>query len=344
MSVALGLRLLASGALSRGGLETALLAHMGQEKAPFIRTLLDSKVIDEESLENELAESDLPVLRTVKPLATLSGALPEGLARRLLALPVRQDPYTGTVDIAVVDPFDPHIAEEFSYHLGLGIRRVRASLASIEEALGALEGERVEADGDSSDEASLGHPGEPDISEGDLVEADHRPASPLSPDAKRPPFADLEPFIEGIRRARDRDAIIEALLGGLQTIARGAGVLVVRRGEVRGWACNRELADFEAFRAVSISRREPSVIMAAIEKGFYLGRLSDERADAQLFSVLGQPVGEIAIVTVEVQRRPVLLLLQTELGDSLLGTKRAMRLAKLAGEALGKVLRSTSPR
>jgi hypothetical protein len=61
--------------------------------------------------------------------------LPPGLCERLLALPVRRDSRTGTIDIAVVDARDPHPVEEMGYWLRAPVRMVRTSLASMEGAL-----------------------------------------------------------------------------------------------------------------------------------------------------------------------------------------------------------------
>lgn len=138
MSVELGLRLLASGAVRRADVEAALLAHVGRQ-VPFVRALLDARAIDEATLEQELSRADVPFVRTVSPVAGVVDELPAGFCRRLLAVPVRRDPRTGTVDVAAVDPFDPHLVAEFSHHVGTGVRLVRAPLAAIEEALRRIE-------------------------------------------------------------------------------------------------------------------------------------------------------------------------------------------------------------
>jgi hypothetical protein len=54
------------------------------------------------------------------------------------------------VEVAAADPFDPHVAREFSFHLGAPIRVVRAPLAAIERALLELEREPEELAPDSA--------------------------------------------------------------------------------------------------------------------------------------------------------------------------------------------------
>jgi hypothetical protein len=106
--------------------------------APLLQALIDAGAADSETLTRYLARTEAPYLKQVAPLPELIERLPRGLVARLLAIPVRQDPRTGTVDVAVADPADPHAANEIAFHLGSPVRVVRASLASIEEALRRL--------------------------------------------------------------------------------------------------------------------------------------------------------------------------------------------------------------
>jgi len=61
--------------------------------------------------------------------------LPDGICLRLAAVPVRRDPVTGTVDVAVLDARDEHAAQEIGHHLHAPVRIVRASLDAIRDAL-----------------------------------------------------------------------------------------------------------------------------------------------------------------------------------------------------------------
>ena len=74
-------------------------------------------------------------MRHIAPVPSLVDRLPPGLCDRLLALPVRRDARTGTVDVAVVDARDPHPAEEIGHWLKAPVRVVRTSIASMESAL-----------------------------------------------------------------------------------------------------------------------------------------------------------------------------------------------------------------
>ncbi|MGC4079421.1 MAG: hypothetical protein QM702_20750 [Rubrivivax sp.] len=72
------------------------------------------------------------------PLGEVVDRLPHGLCARLLAVPVRRDAITGTVDVVVADPRDTHAAREISFHLDVPVRVVRAPVGAIEEALRRL--------------------------------------------------------------------------------------------------------------------------------------------------------------------------------------------------------------
>lgn len=90
-------------------------------------------------LEQELARSDLPSVLTVRASPELFARLPAGMCARLLAVPVHVDPRTGRVDVAAAEPLDPHIGQEFAYHLEQPVRVLYASLDAVKAALERLQ-------------------------------------------------------------------------------------------------------------------------------------------------------------------------------------------------------------
>jgi hypothetical protein len=112
-----------------------------------VRTLLAARAIDSARLEQMLERGDAPFMHHIAPVTTLVERLPQGLCDRLLAIPVRRDPRTGTVDVAVVDARDPHPAEEIGHWLKAPVRLVRTSIASMEAALLRL-GDRPDPEAD----------------------------------------------------------------------------------------------------------------------------------------------------------------------------------------------------
>jgi len=90
-------------------------------------------------VEQELARSELPSVLTVRASPELFARLPVGMCRRLLAVPVHVDPRTGRVDVAAVEPLDPHIAQEFAFHLDQPVRVLHASFDAVTVALERLQ-------------------------------------------------------------------------------------------------------------------------------------------------------------------------------------------------------------
>ena len=105
---------------------------------PFVHALTEVGAVRTDILARYLARNDAPFLRQVAPLLDLVDRLPEGLCARLLAIPVRRDAITGTIDVVVPDPGDPHPGAEIAFHLGAPVRLVRSSLAAIDEAIRRL--------------------------------------------------------------------------------------------------------------------------------------------------------------------------------------------------------------
>lgn len=335
MSVELGLRLLASSVVRRSDLERALLANASG--APFIRALLDTGAIPEDALLRELSRGDLPLLRKVSPLPELLSLAPEGLWARLLAVPVRRDRYTQTIDVAVVDPFASHVLNELAYHLGPRLRLLRAELGEVEGALRSMAtAGLLRAGGEASPGSD--RPRSP-ARRSDDASAQDRPSGPPSPSAPQPPFAPIEPFEERIRAATERDEIIDALLGGMRTTARRVGVLAVKKSEIVGFACNPDLADASRFRALRISTEDETVFREALSEGSYLGPLPPGKGNGRLLATMREASRDLSLTCVHVGGKVALILLADELGDTLIATRRAALLAKLAGEALARLVR-----
>jgi hypothetical protein len=111
------------------------------------RGLIGAHAIDgarlEQFFETYHEGAGAPLLVRVTPLRELAASLPPGLCERLQAVPVRRDPLTGTVDVAVVDARDAHASREVAHFLKAPVRTVRTSLGAMEAALVQVHAERV---------------------------------------------------------------------------------------------------------------------------------------------------------------------------------------------------------
>jgi Type II secretion system (T2SS), protein E, N-terminal domain len=91
------------------------------------------------SVQRELEQAELLSVPTVSVAPELYARLPAGMCRRLSAVPVQVDPRSGRVDIAAVQPLDPHVAREFAYHLDQPVRVLRAPREGVRAALTSLQ-------------------------------------------------------------------------------------------------------------------------------------------------------------------------------------------------------------
>jgi hypothetical protein len=116
--------------------DIALALHASVSRGvPLVRALLETRAVSEDALGRVLARSEAPELGRVVPAMDVVALLPQGMCERLHAVPVRRDPVTGTVDLALADAGDAHAAAEFVHHLGAAVRVLRAPLLAMEEGL-----------------------------------------------------------------------------------------------------------------------------------------------------------------------------------------------------------------
>ena len=387
MSVDLTRRLLALGLVHRDDVQRALFAHVSRHE-PLVKLLAEMPSVREQAIDDELARHEAPTVRSVQPLARLVETLPPGMCRALLAIPVRQDVFTRTVDLAVVDPNDTHVEREFAHHLRSPIRLLRAPLAAMEDALRRIENDRLpppepprptfdraerrtppymlrsEIDALAAASASsvpqLKKPSERPIplvrrSDGSVSVSPEAMASlrqgfgtdrpgqqtggPFSNGAPRGPFPNPGPLLEAVRQAGSRDEIIDLLLNGLAMLAGRVGTFVARKDHFQGWRCNEALADPESFHEVRIPADVPSILATAAATGFYLGPLPHTGVHAELLGVMGGIASEVAVTPVRVEGRLALLLFLDDIGDSMLATRRADEMGRVAGEALGRLVK-----
>ncbi len=136
MGLELGRALLQSDAVTPDALAGALMASV-RDRVSLVRALLTTQAIGISRLEEELSRTapEAPLQRHPVPVLDLMERLPPRMCESLLAVPVRADPRTGTVDVALADASDAHAADEMSFYLGAPVRVVRSPLGAIESAI-----------------------------------------------------------------------------------------------------------------------------------------------------------------------------------------------------------------
>ena len=137
MTVELARRLIESG-VPLADIEAALLLVV-ERGLPLPEALAERDAGLLIRVEQELSRAELPSVLTVRASPELIARLPSGLCQRLMAVPVHVDPRTGRVDIAAVEPLDPHLAHEFGFHLDQPVRVLYASREAVKSALARLQ-------------------------------------------------------------------------------------------------------------------------------------------------------------------------------------------------------------
>lgn len=173
------------------------------------------------------------------------------------------------------------------------------------------------------------------------------PPAPLVPRSSAPPaglaptlaLPDATLLLEALEEAHDMDAIVRIVLRALRQVARRVGVFAVRRDGFRGYACNVELGDPDAFRALQVPFEQPSILATAVATGFYLGPVPRTKAHEPLLELMETASPNVAVAVARARGVPAMMLLADDLIDTLLGTRRMSELAAAAGGAMMRLLK-----
>jgi len=310
--------------------------------------------------ERELARMETPSIELVRPELEQLALLPPGLSDRLGAVPVRRDPRSGRVDVAVLDPLDRHVSSELEFHLDAKVRVLRAEPEVLQAALAArtapgspsgpplplvrkvTSGELAPQLSDvprSDDEPVLSlSRAKSSVTSLPTVEPRGTAQPPLAePSRASEPSLPLDEVQATFGRTRTPDDVVAALLLGLSPAR--AVVLAVRSKAYVGRAGSSELSQV-AVRKIEIPTSAPSVVQTAARSGFYLGALPHTPSHAALRELFGETDDDRYVATVTVSGHPslVIALDPTALGGSMDATKRVDELAALAGKSLERIL------
>jgi len=145
-----------------------------------------------------------------------------------------------------------------------------------------------------------------------------------------------------LRTAESRDQVLELIEKSARAVAKRVALLVVRKDTLIGWSCSPQFGALAALRDVSISTQGPSLLRAALDGEIYLGPLLGS-VGATLLQVMKTSTRDVAIIAVCASKKPVVLVICDELNDALLAARHLEVMAKVAGEAIERVVRSRRP-
>lgn len=161
----------------------------------------------------------------------------------------------------------------------------------------------------------------------------------LTPEALPEYFPDPASTLGQLRAAVDRDEVLGLVEKSARAVARRVALFVVRKDALVGWSCSPEFGDPAALRALAISTRTPSLLNTVLDGAVYLGPLLGS-VGTTLLQVMTSASRDVAIVAIRVAERPAVLVVCDELNDTLLATRHLEIMAKVAGEALERVVRA----
>ncbi|MCA9633144.1 MAG: hypothetical protein KC766_36075, partial [Myxococcales bacterium] len=326
----------------------------------------------EQVLLRAAERASVPIIKRVAVAEDVLLEIPYGMCERLLAVPIRRDSRTQTVDVATADPLDPHVAREFSYQLGVPVRVLQASVSELVRALkgisrGTPHSERTPAFGTQVARPErviapvhraripdLGPPpgtpvpqtrdyAQPRPPSDAAIPLVRRSRSSLNPPPAPAPASEEqvaahdEQVLTLLMQSVSADEVVLHLTRGFEALSPRVVVLAVRASEYVGRAAARSMGEL-ALNDLRIPTDKPSVVATACEAGYYLGELPQTPVHAELGQLLNQPLGEVLVQPVRVGARVALVVVSTLTQDSGRITRRAELFVRAAGEALERIL------
>lgn len=163
---------------------------------------------------------------------------------------------------------------------------------------------------------------------------------PVAAYAPQVPLQDIGGILAALRIAGTRDEVLELVMTGARTLAVRVALFVVKRGGYLGWACTPEFADRAALQSVLIPLEAASVFDEALREGLYLGPIRHDETHAALLHVMRGASRDVAVVPIRVVGKTAAIVVADELADTMIGTRRLEELARSAGEAFARIVRS----
>jgi hypothetical protein len=145
----------------------------------------------------------------------------------------------------------------------------------------------------------------------------------------------LDQALAGLSNADSADAVADAIVNGFEPA--DALVLAVHRDMFEARAAGGSLDEQQA--PLGIPSGHGSLLDQALKSGSYLGPVEPTAVHAELRARLGETVGEVHALPIQVMGRPVLVLLTGRHGPSLEATRRANRLREAAEQSLERIVR-----
>jgi hypothetical protein len=144
--------------------------------------------------------------------------------------------------------------------------------------------------------------------------------------------------ISDFQSAAAVEDVVRILVRGLSRVARHVVVLAVR-GKVFEGRDTNVAGVRDAVRALVISGDRPSVVLTAVQAGYYVGPIPQTLVHQELSRILGEPSDDIAVGSVTITGRAALVYVASGLDTAYLATRRGEELSEAASRALQRIVR-----
>jgi hypothetical protein len=161
-----------------------------------------------------------------------------------------------------------------------------------------------------------------------------------APNVQQVQYADVGGVLASLRIAQTRDDILELVLTGARMLAFKVALFVVKRGGYLGWSCTPELGDRVAVQNLLIPLESGSIFDLAVQEGLYLGPIRHDDIHANLLHVMRGATRDVAAVPIRVVGKTAVIILADELGDTMIGTRRLEEIARSAGDAFARIVKT----
>jgi hypothetical protein len=142
-----------------------------------------------------------------------------------------------------------------------------------------------------------------------------------------------------LRVAESRDEVLALIEKSARAVAKRVALLVLRKDTLVGWSCSPAFGAPDALRDLSIATKGGGLLRAVLDGELYLGPLLGSVGTA-LLTVMKTSTRDVAIIAVRASKRPVVVIVCDELTDTLLATRHLEVMAKVAGEAIERIVRA----
>jgi hypothetical protein len=163
--------------------------------------------------------------------------------------------------------------------------------------------------------------------------------APAGPPASAPELP-VHQVLGEMTRAEARDPLMALVLRAVHSVASKAALFAAKKDAFVGWMCTPAFGDRDELEDVRVDVRVPSVFATTAAAGAYVGPLLRNGPHAALFAFVRSAEPEVLAVSIKAAGKPAVIVFAYDVEDSRRAMAVMVEVARAAGEALERILRS----